>query len=239
MPDICYNCGIELTADIATSEHIPAKNLFVGVPHDQKQNLLTVTACLECNQKFSVIDSEIRDMIGISNESLVDKQELTGKAVRGLMKQKNFLERFHFDTNGQVIGVTFNQKVAIDIHTKNFKGLFFKEYGAIVPDNFEINIIADGSHDREVKVAHMFHDFLRHGNPDWKYSGHPSIFKYLISGFVNDASNNIVKTEDINNCLGVAALLVYHDLVGAVVFCGSNDFIEKCKNKLSSLQQKV
>lgn len=231
MADICYNCGIELTDEIATSEHIPAKNLFVGVPHEQKQNLLTVPACFECNQKFSAIDSEIRDMIGISNDSLVDKQELTGKAVRGIFKQKSFLERLHFDAHGQVIAVTFNQKVAVDIHTKNFRGLFFKEYQTIVPDNFEINIIADGSPDREMTVAFLFHDFLRHDNPDWKYSGHPDIFKYLISGFTTDANKNIVKTNDIHNCLGVAALLVYHNLVGAVVFCGTKEFIEKCKKR--------
>ena len=53
----------------------------------------------------------------------------------------------------------------------------------------------------------------------------------VISGFTTDENNNIIKTNDIQNCLGVAALLVYHNLVGAVIFCGTNKFIDKCKKK--------
>ena len=124
--------------------------------------------------------------------------------------------------------------MAIDIHTKNFKGIFFNEYKILVPDNYEINILADGGPDSEMKLAFIFHDFLRHDNPDWKFSGHVDIFKYLISAFTVDANNNIIKTNDIQNCLGFAALLVYHNLVGAVVFCGRKDFINESIEKRSN-----
>ncbi len=84
---ICYNCGIELTNENKTAEHIPAKNLYAGQPAEVKQNLLTVPACFDCNNKFSNIDSEIRDIIGISNDSLTENQVISEKAAKSLLRQ--------------------------------------------------------------------------------------------------------------------------------------------------------
>lgn len=230
MVEICYNCGIQLTDETKTSEHIPPQNLYVGLLPEYKQNLLTVTACYNCNNKFSAIDNEIRDIIGISNDSLINNQTITAKAVRGIFRQKK-LERLNFNSKGQIDSVTFEVQKGIQFHIKNFKGLFFKEYNSIVPENYAIKIITDGINDnsKTLNLAFIFHNFLRHDNPDWKFSGHVDIFKYLISGFITDSNNNLIKTSDIQNSLGFAALLVYHNLIGVVIFCGRTDFIEHCK----------
>ena len=233
MIEICYNCGITLTDEIKTSEHIPPQNLYVGLSLEYKQNLLTVTACHNCNNKFSAIDSEIRDIIGVSNDSFTENQEITAKAVRGIVRQKTFLERLHFDSKGQIDSVKFYKQVSIDFHTKNFKGLFFKEYNSVIPENYEINIVVDSidNNSKTMDLAFIFHNFLRHDNPEWKFSGHVNIFKYLISGFMFDTSNKSIKTNDMQKSLGFAALLVYHNSVRVIIFCGRPDFIEYCKNR--------
>ncbi|MBK7432895.1 MAG: hypothetical protein IPI66_02680 [Chitinophagaceae bacterium] len=227
---ICYNCGVTLTDESKTSEHIPAKNLYAGQPNEYKQNLLTVPACFECNNKFSTIDSEIRDMIGISNESLIENQIISEKTVRGLFKQKAF-NRLNFDQHGQVESVTFKLKNALDIHTKNFKGIFFNEHGELVPDDYSIHVVADGCENNQMTLGFIFHDLLQQTNPNWKYSGHPSIFKYLISGFSFDENNIIFKDEKNKRPVVFAALLVYYDLIGAVVFCGSPALMEASRKK--------
>jgi len=227
---ICYNCGIALTGNNKTSEHIPAKNLYAGQPDEYKQNLLTVPACFDCNNKFSNIDNEIRDMIGISNDSLKENQIISEKAVRGMFKQKAF-DKLNFNQHGQVESVTFKLKNALEIHTKNFKGVFFKEYGELVPDGYTIHVIADGCENNQMTLGFIFHDLLRQTNPDWKYSGHPNIFKYLIAGFSFDENNIIFKDGGNKRPMVFAALLVYYDLVGAVVFCGSPALMEASRKK--------
>jgi len=63
--NICYNCGKELEKKDVTREHIPSKNLFEGYDEKFKVNRITVSACYECNNKYSPTDEQFRNMIGI------------------------------------------------------------------------------------------------------------------------------------------------------------------------------
>jgi hypothetical protein len=219
-----------LTADNKTSEHIPAKNLYAGQPSEYKENLLTVPACFDCNHKFSTIDSEIRDMIGISNDSLTENQIISETAVRGMFRQKAY-DRFNFNQHGQVESVTFKLKNALDIHTKNFKGVFLKEYGELVPEEYTIHIIADGCENSEMTLGFIFYDLLRQPNPEWKFSGHPNIFKYLLSGYSFNTENIIFKDEENKKPMIFAALLVYYELIGAFIFCANSAIMEESRKK--------
>jgi hypothetical protein len=222
---ICYNCGIELTNETKTSEHIPAKNLFAGQTDENKRNLLTVTACFTCNNKYSTIDNEIRDMIGITNDSLTDNAIITGKAVRGLFKQKAF-DRLNFNQLGQVESVTFKLKNALEIHTKNFKGIYFNEYNERIPEEYSINVIADGCENSQMTLGFILQNALNETIPEWKYSGHTSVFKYKIAGYSFNEDNLIYLDNNSKRPTLFAAIMVYYDIIGAVIFCGSPEIMD-------------
>ena len=87
---LCYNCGQEFDKEKITREHIPAQNTFVGYPDNYKSNRLVVPACFDCNNRYSKIDQEIRDAIGIMNEDNELQNEMTAKAVRSIMRNQNW-----------------------------------------------------------------------------------------------------------------------------------------------------
>jgi transcriptional regulator NrdR family protein len=99
--DKCYDCGVNLTKEIKTREHIPAQNLFSGYDETYKINRLVVPACDSCNQKYSKIDQEIRDVLGVINDSNYRQKELTRKAIKSIMRNSNWKKRV--DVNGNEI----------------------------------------------------------------------------------------------------------------------------------------
>ncbi len=227
---ICYNCGIPLTADIATVEHVPAKNLYEGFGDEYKVNRITVPACFVCNNLYSKIDQEIRDALAIKSDDPQQKKDLTGKGVRSILRRSNWSHRTHFNNNGQVVAVDFNYGDLRQLHIKNFKALFFRKYGFPVPENFIIDIIADGDDDK-IETAQVFHDYLR-TDKEFEHSGHPDIFKFILKDMTPDIPNDTIYVSgDFDKLVGVAGLLVYHDDIGAVIIAGKKDFVERCKPK--------
>jgi hypothetical protein len=230
MEKICYNCGRQLTADIATVEHVPAKNLYEGFGDEYKVNRITVPACFDCNNLYSKIDQELRDALAVKSEGPQQKQDLTGKGVRSILRRSNWKDRAYLNNEGQVIAVDFNYGELRQLHIKNFKALFFRKYGFPVPADFEIDIIADGDNDK-VETAQILHDYLRI-DKNFEHSGHPDIFKFILKDMTPDIPNDtIYESGDFDKLVGVVGLLVYHDDIGAVVVAGKKDFIESCKPK--------
>lgn len=228
MADVCYNCGKELTPKTYTVEHVPAKNLYEGFGEEFKKNRLTVPACFDCNNKYSKIDQELRDALAVKNDDTDYKQGLTAKGVRSIMRRSNWKDRTHFNHQGQVIAVDFSYDDLRQLHIKNFKALFFKKYGIPVPDDFQIDIIADGDDDK-LPTAQILHDYLRI-DKDFEYSGHPDIFKYILKDITPDIENDtIVESNDFNKLVGVAGILVYHEDMAAIVVAGKQDWIKSCK----------
>ena len=230
MPNVCYNCGRELTSDNATVEHVPAKNLYEGFGEDFKKNRITVPACAECNHLYSKIDQEIRDALAVKNDNLKERQELTAKGVRSILRRSNWKDRTHFNSSGRVAAVTFSYADLRQIHIKNFKALFFRKYGIPVPDDFGIEIIADGDDDK-IDTAQIIYGYLLDGK-EFEYSGHPDVFKFILRDMTPDKEKDAVyESRDFTKLVAVAGLLVYHDDIGAVVVAGKKEFIESCKRK--------
>jgi hypothetical protein len=232
MPKICYNCGIALTADNSTVEHVPAKNLYEGFDIEFKVNRITVPACVICNNLYSKIDQEIRDALAVKNDDPQQRKDLTNKGVRSILRRANWTDRTHFNSNGQVIAVNFSYSDLRKIHIKNFKALFFRKYGFPVPGNFEIDIIADGD-DSRIETAQLIHDYLC-VDREFEFSGHPAIFKFIVKDMTPDKEmDTVYESGDFYKLIIVAALLIYHDNMGAVVVAGKKDYIENCKIKKS------
>lgn len=231
MSEICYDCSNPLDKENKTVEHVPAKNLYEGFGEEFKRNRITVPACIKCNQKYSKVDQEIRDVLAIQNDKLDEKKELTAKGIRSILRRSNWKERVYTNEKGEVIALDFNYDELKQIHVKNFKALFYVKYGFPVPNNFEIEIITDGD-DHLTKQAQFFYDYLTI-DQEWRASGHEDIFKYILKGIsINEANNIIEDSKDFEKLLGVAGILVYHDSIAAVVVAGRKDYLEGIKKTI-------
>lgn len=230
--EYCYDCGKELNDENSNKEHIPARNLYNGYPENYKQNRITVPACIECNHRYSKIDQEIRDAIGVMNDAEPNQQELTRQALKSILRRKNWKERVDQNEKGQVVSVTFSYDELKQLHIKNFKGLFYKTFGYPVPENYEIEIISDGDEEYEhlLRVAQVMHDYINSFN-DWKASGHQDVFMYNIKTMTVNSEDKIDHNDDLEKALAVVGVLVYHQKLSAVVVAGKKEYLKTIKNE--------
>jgi hypothetical protein len=228
----CYNCGVELNDQNRTREHIPAQNTFAGYPNEYKVNRLTVPACFECNNKYSKTDQEIRDAIGIMNDDNALQQELSRKAVASIMRNHNWPERIEWK-NGKVGGVLFNYNTFRELHIKNFKGVFYQKYGFPIPEEYEIQIIAEGDYDdlKLNNIAKFLTDYVYDGG-DIKFSGHPDIFQYKTKTITPmEDGLTINDSPTLDNALGIVGVLDYHKNIKAVIIAAKKDYLQSIYKK--------
>jgi hypothetical protein len=227
---ICYNCGKELTEEDHTVEHVPAKNVYDGFDNEFKSNRITVPACFGCNNQFSKIDQEIRDALAVRTEDIEDRRTITEKGVRSIMRRRNWIDRAHFDVNGNVIAVDFSYDDLKQIHIKNFKALFFRKYGIPVPSDWRTEIISLGD-ENLTQTALVLNQYIRDGK-QWEVSGHESVFKFIIKDISEDRTKGIpYESGDLEKMDAVAALMVYHNDIPAIVLAAKPAYVEKCRPK--------
>lgn len=215
----CYNCGVpfsELSQKDRTKEHIPARTLFDGFPDDYKQNRITVPACRRCNDEYSSIDQEIRDLSAIWNDGAISKENLR-KAVKSIISRRNWIDRTHLDVNGHVRAVEFSYSDLAQIHIKNFKGVFYRLYGYPIPKDHVIDLVTDGdTHEGALRAGVGIYEILDQFT-EWRFSGHPDVFRFKIGFFHISGENSFVVNDNYEDAFAIAAILVYHDLVESVV----------------------
>ncbi len=223
----CYNCGRELK-DGKTKEHIPARTLFEGYDDLYKTNRITVPACFECNNRFSLTDEEFRNMIGV-----IAKREknnaITHKAVASIIRKDADHRRLLFDFVGEVRGVDFSMLPIVEFNKKNFKGLFYHQYGFPLPSDYEI-IVNDDEND--------FSDFTLgcigylKDHFEWRYSSHKDILSYCIQPFrpgVVLVDKKDLKIEDKENI--VIGMLVYNQEYAAMVIAIRKEYLEEIRSR--------
>lgn len=227
----CYNCGIELTQENKTREHIPAKNLFNGYSDEYKLNRIVVPACFDCNNQYSLIDQEIRDVIGILNNDNELQKEVTRQAVKSIMRKSNWVSRVGINEGElQNISVIFKYDDLRELHLKNFKGIFFYEYKFPIPSNFELEIIAEGDEvdSKFVEIKRMFQDYLT--NKVWKVSGHEDVFKYRIAMLnLQQAGEkfDFSETTNIEKCDLIICEIYYHNVINPIIFAAENKYLNE------------
>ena len=222
----CYNCGKDLMIDEVTKEHIPAQSLYAGFDDKYKMNRIIVPACFECNNKYSKVDEEFRNMIGIKAKR-EQNYSLTDKAVRSLKRKDPTLSRLRWDFLGNVIGVEFQERPILDFHKKNFKGVFYQQYGFPLPDDYEliVNIDEEGYSEFVLYLIEYLKAFF-----EWKYSGHKDVFSYCIQplriGLVNDSKADLKLEENEKVIVGA---FVYNKEIGALVIAVKKKFLDTIK----------
>lgn len=224
----CYNCGIGLDDVTNHVEHIPAKNLFATHPDEYKQNLLTVPACYKCNvELYSKIDQEIRDAVGILNDSDELKIELTKKAIRSIMRKNNWKDRFFLLDNGNSFEVSFSYNDIISLHIKNFKGLFYAKYNKPISNEYGISVIAEGDENntQAQTINTFFRDFLNYDS-NWNTIGHSKVFKYKIKAIIKGENDVFYDGENIDKAIGFVCIMEYHETIRPLVYALSKEFMK-------------
>lgn len=232
----CYDCGIELNKQNKTKEHIPAQNLFYGFSEEYKINRITVPACNECNNKYSKIDQEIRDVIGVINDKNENQKEITQKAIKNIMRFQNWQNRVDMYGNERIenISVSFSYENLRQLHIKNFKGVFY--YQNLIPlhKNFHVEIIAEGDEvdSKLILIKNMFKDYL--DKKPWIQSGHKDIFRFK-SAMINlnkpSMKYDFSETQIIDESDFIVTEFYYHNAINPMVFAAKNTFLEKVKEK--------
>lgn len=230
----CYNCGKKLTRKTKTKEHIPAQSLFVGYGENYKKNRLTVPACEKCNNAYSKIDQELRDAIGVVNENDANAQELTRKSVRSILKKPNWHNRLLFNPFGKVNGVKFNYKDFKKAAIKDFKGIFYKDFGFPLSQKWKVEIIADFETDKKlVDAALGFYAYLNK-DIDWSQSGHSDIFKYKLKTLTPNENGEIYDSDYIDEAVSIASIQIYHDKLGFIIVAGKRKYLKQTKGILQN-----
>lgn len=175
----CYNCGCELTKDKKTREHIPMKALYIGYPLDKLPESKTVPGCNVCNNYYSKIEEDFKNIIALwaVNENIKISDEFILSAGRS-PKLRSKVQLLH-----NKIIAKFNSKEYDDVHIKNFKGLFWKRYGLPLGDDYRINVYADISESINYpNISTELKDLLRK-RFDYEHSDfvvHRDVFQYEI-----------------------------------------------------------
>lgn len=189
-----------------TKDHVPQKCLFEGYPPGYKVNRITVPSCHKCNREFSEVENELRDLIGISNDKDELQKGLTTKSVRAILSKPNSQERLVKDSKGKVRGVVFDKDTLLPSHLKNFKGIFYEEFKTRITESFKIFVLDTKS---KSNFEELMVDFIDK-NCNWHESGHRDIFQYKISLIKPAAKGELVKTDSINEAVGVVCRIQYH-----------------------------
>jgi hypothetical protein len=225
---MCYNCLKEIDKKDVTREHIPAKNLFEGYDEKYKTNRITVPACAECNGKYSPTDEEFRNMIGIIIAKKKENNKITEKAVKSILRNKAAAnERLCIDDFGQVSGVVFNQTPIEDFHKKNFKGLYFYQYGKPLSKDYELFVNIDETDYSKFTLGAL--GYLK-DMFNWKFSGHSDILSYCIQPFRLNIKN--LTKEDLplqENENIVMGYLDYNQEHAALVIAVRQAYLDEIK----------
>lgn len=228
---LCYNCRNEIETKDITKEHIPARNLFEGYDEKYKVNRITVPACSKCNGKYSPTDEEFRNMIGVIAKRK-ENQKITEKAVKSILRKESGKQRLSISDLGKISGVSFGQTPIEDFHKKNFKGLFYHQYGTVIPDNYELYVNIDENDWSNVTLGMLGYlkDLFT-----WNHSGHPDILSYVIQpfriGISNPSKKDLTPQKNENIFVGY---LDYNNEHAALVIAVRKAYIERLRKERTS-----
>ncbi|MEX0967632.1 MAG: hypothetical protein WD077_10365 [Bacteroidia bacterium] len=211
----CYNCSKDFIKRELTKEHIPGQNLYIDFDSQHKKNRITVPACFICNNSYSKGDEELRNWLGTISE-LGQSNILTKKSVKSFLRHDPDFTRLVFNDQGKVIGTQYKKGDINSAHIKNFKGLFYKQYGFPLPLDYKI--LPYYENDR-VELTGSIISYLRTNFP-WKYSGSPDIFQYIIQPYVEvlpikpfgDLPIDVEKDSQI-----ILAVFIYLNRLGVLI----------------------
>jgi hypothetical protein len=218
----CYNCGKEVSKkdSTLTREHIPAQNLFAGYGDEYKKNRIVVPSCKTCNNGSHKVDEEFRNLIGTISER-DDLGTISKNTAKSIINRNKQFDRLLIE-QGKVKGVKFNEKLVLDNHIKIFKGLFYHQYGKPIGLEYKIVATINPTNFTGSCVNYLMNTF------DFKFSGHPDIFKYILQPFregVNNPSKQDLEPDENEGYF--VCLIEYNKSHAAMVLATNKDLVKK------------
>lgn len=135
----CVLCG---ECKETTTEHLPPRSCF---PKPRPNNLITVPACEDCNGSRSALDEEFSAFLGIvANEVGDEGKALWNQRLRTICHNNKIRQKIAENTRP-------SEKPDRVIHSLNFgnhtpifesifRGLYFKQFGDIYPQEYKFEI---------------------------------------------------------------------------------------------------
>ncbi len=229
----CYNCGKEING-IITREHIPARALFEGFDRQYKNNIITVPACFECNNSYSSTDEEFRNMIGVIAKREANEQ-LTKKSVKSVLRKKDGYKRLVYESIERIDGVRFDEAHIENFHKKNFKGIFYHQYGKPLPYDFILFVSIDENDCSSATKGII--SYLK-GFFEWKFSGHKDIFQYCMQPVRENIQQRDKEDKSDLELLDsdtlIACAMIYNQEHAALVYGIKRDYWDIIVNEHSS-----
>ena len=157
-----------------------------------------------------------------SNENSI----ITDKSVKSIINASGF-SRVWYDTFGNISGVEFSQQPIEDFHKKNFKGLFYHQYGIPLPDNYSLFVNMDETDWSKSTMSII--GYLK-ANFNLKHSGHPDILTYCLQPFREDYNATDKQDLDYQENENIyACILTYNRTHAALVLAVRNEYLEFIK----------
>jgi hypothetical protein len=207
----CFMCHTEIGRKKGneTVEHIPMRSLFDGYTTAHKANRITVPCCTSCNNATSLIDEEFRNFIAsISDDPIL--LPMADKAIRSVLDYRKMFDMIYTDPETGVTGLLTRPKVVVEYQKKVFKGLFYHQYKAPLPEKYEIKVDIDRERNKFKSIP-----FINYYNKNflYKHSGSPDVFKFILQPFraglkqtvkqdlvLAPSDNHFVSIQIFNNC---------------------------------------
>lgn len=209
----CYNCGIPLTRETKTREHIPQQNLFKGFPNEYKTNRITVDSCYPCNNGMSHIDDELRNFASIFDDGKSNMEGLV-KAF-GSFTRKDASRIQNYDDG---VGVQFDKIDIYSLFEKNTKGIYYHEFGEVYPENLDVKTITET--DEESDMSYLFKYIYTHSIKlidEWKISGHEDVFRYKIAKLVQKDGQLVINNSADKPIIVICAMHIWKTVFGCTI----------------------
>lgn len=200
--------------------------LFRGYEDSFTHDLITIRAKKTCNLSYSHVDDELRNFVAILTDGK-NNQNMLKKTFSSIARKDK--ERFQPDEHG--FGISFDYGMILKLNEKNFKGLFYYEFGVPFPnDQFRIFSLTETEGDEKIKklAKFLFQQFLE-PIVRWKVSGHEDVFRYKIVMLKSDDDKDFSETENLNEMIvAICAMHYYKTVIGFSIGINT-EWFEKIK----------
>lgn len=232
----CYNCGNSFSEDELTKEHIPPKCFSDVYPNEFKNNRITVLCCDECNNEYSKIDADLRDMIAIAKDGRNGNDKFLEKGVNSIIRRKVYGKDYVYDDTKGQYKISFNYKPIELLFDKCHKGMFYHKYGYPIDHDFvsqaSQKLVNEKHNTANNKIFENFHK----SKPDsFIISGHPEIFAASILAYKPSNGNTFEITEQLEECFALSTYMIFHNEIDCLVMSVKKDgiFYEMIKPSLN------
>ena len=214
----CYNCGNDFAKEELTKEHIPPRCFSDVYPVEFKNNRVTVLCCDTCNNEYSKIDNELRDMIAILKDGRDGNTEFLKKGIKSVINRKELGKGYVFDENVRQYKISFDYEPLEKLFDKCHKGMFYEKFGFPIDEMFVSQAsqkMINDKHNTEKNA--IFESFHKQRPDSFIISGHQDIFRASILAYKRGQNNTFEITDELEDCFALSSYMVFHDQIDCLV----------------------